>query len=97
MLFRSDIEVTVQMNRRTGAVVPANHVDARILRGVLVASDRRQQLDVRAVSPQLVADDAGAGFVLFTGWIDSGDPDQSRRKIDDFIGCTIDFHKHAIN
>ena len=64
---------------------------------MLVASDRRQQLDVRAVGAQLVADHIGAGFIFFAGRIDGGDPDQPRRKIDDFIGGAIDFGDHSID
>jgi hypothetical protein len=49
------------------------------------------------VGAQLVADHAGAGFVIFSGGIDRGDPDQASRKIHDLIGGAIDFGDHSIN
>ena len=76
---RHHVEVTVQMNRRTGgrSVVPADDVDAGMLGGVLDAADRRQQLHLGAMRAQLVTNHAGACFVVGAGRIDRGNANQA--------------------
>ena len=70
--------MAVEVNRRplvdTG--VPADHVDTRVLGRVLDPADRRQQLHVEPMRPQLIADHIGAGLVVLAWWVDGGDTNQ---------------------
>ena len=67
-----------------------------MLRRVLDASGRRQQLHVGAVRAQLIANHGCAGLVFIAGRIDGGDPNQACRKIDDLVRGAIDLRDDAI-
>lgn len=77
--------------------MPADHVDARMLRRVFEPPDRGQQLHVGAVRPQLIADHGGARLVLLAWRIDGGNADQASREIHDFISGTIDLRDDPID
>ena len=77
--------------------MPADHVDARMLRCVFDAADGGQQLHIGAMRPQLIADDGGARLVFLAWRIDGGNADQTSREIHDFISGAIDFRDDPID
>ena len=94
---RHHVEVAVEMDGRPLAVPWRPTTLMRgMLRGVLLAADRRQQLDVCAMRAQLVADHARAGFVFVPGRIDGRNADQPRREIDDLVARTVHFRQHTV-
>lgn len=74
----------------------ADDVDAGMARGVFELADRRQQVDIRAMRPQLIANRVGTCLVFLTRWVHGGNADQTSGKINDLVSRAVDFGNYTV-
>ena len=95
---RHDIDVPVQVDDRAAAA-PARRDDVHAgvtgrMLGPAVGDD---VLDVELALPQVIAEKAGARFVLVARWIDGRNPHEIHRELHDLVGGAIDFRQNAVD
>ena len=96
---RHDIEMAIQVDGRSlhPPLVAADDVNARMSGGVLRLADRGEQMDVRAMPAQLIADGVRARFILLARRVDGGDAHQPGGEVHNLVGSAVDFGENLID